>query len=249
MSGMADCSNRSLRSPDPKRLHVKRLVALAAALAALMAQPGRTDPERTGQDTLPQTPTDHTRHKRPEAIPPHRAPFVRRFANVFGDLPPKDILTFYARHIPEALAEFDDRCRENPGTARRYLSHLVKRYAALLPLRSRNAEEYKRILAVERMEAKTRRLGRTVRQQNKAGTDAADTGGSGPERGEADEERELRGLLSRVFAAVQQNQLIEINRLEAELRELRRLVAEREANKDLILQTRFEELAGTRNKR
>ena len=55
---------------------------------------------------------------------------------------------------------------------------------------------------------------------------------------------ELRDVLLRAFDASQQNQRIEVNRLEAELQAMRGLLDEREAKRDLILQQRFIQLTG-----
>ena len=46
---------------------------------------------------------------------------------------------------------------------------------------------------------------------------------------------ELKVVLETVFDESQQQQLIEINRLESEVRDLRRLANDRAANKDFIL--------------
>ena len=53
-----------------------------------------------------------------------------------------------------------------------------------------------------------------------------------------------RKLLEESFRFSQQNQLIEVNRLEAEVRDLRRLLEEREANRSLIMQQRYFQLTG-----
>ena len=55
---------------------------------------------------------------------------------------------------------------------------------------------------------------------------------------------ELRNLLEQAFDEAQQQQLIQINQLESEVRDLRRLATDRSKNRKYILQERFRTLTG-----
>ena len=128
-------------------------------------------------------------------------------------------------------------------SSKRYLKRMVRRYKRLERLRMTSPEEYERVIAVDRMEGESRRLGRRVRQ-----LDRALLSGEGNREAllfELDRAvGELRKLVEDTFARKQQSQLIEINRLEAEVRELRRLVEQREANRERVVERRFLELTG-----
>ena len=56
--------------------------------------------------------------------------------------------------------------------------------------------------------------------------------------------QQLREVLEKCFERSQQNQLIELNRLEAEVRDLRALLQQRQGARELILQQRFLDLSG-----
>jgi hypothetical protein len=108
-------------------------------------------------------------------------------------------------------------------------------------IRLENPDEHKRLLELEKLESKARMLGRQIQtlaartRENKV-----------PETllALARARRQLADLLTKGFETEQQSQQIEVNRLEAEIRELRRLLEERAANKNLILEQRFFQLTG-----
>ena len=168
---------------------------------------------------------------------------IRKLTESFPDLSLEEMMAFCKRSNPEALEEYREVHRENPAAAEALLRQLAGRYGELQEVRAKRPEEYERLVKIDRMESRSRRLARRIRTLAKAvAEDDANRVVLEPDLDRAREE--LKNLLQRVFTSIQQNQLIEINRLEAELRELRRLVEEREANNQLILQRRFSQLTG-----
>lgn len=153
----------------------------------------------------------------------------------------EDVIDFYRQNNGDVLSEFDELCRRDESAARAYLESMAHRFTELERLKGISQHEYERALSVERMEAQSRQLGRCIRTLSKA--IAAGQGNRGKLKAELEQaERKLRTSLGNAFTAVQQTERIEINRLEAEIRELRRLLTEREANRDLVIERRFVEL-------
>ena len=160
----------------------------------------------------------------------------------FPDLQMRAMLDFYRENGPDLFAEIQHQCAHAPAEAEDYVRTLAEHFMELERVRRDNPEEYKRLLALEKLEYRARILGRQIQRLS------ADKDKSGGKVGTllplARARRELAELLTKCFETEQQNQQIEVNRLEAEVRELRRFLEERAANKEIILQQRFFQLAG-----
>ena len=173
------------------------------------------------------------------------APYVRQAAARTDLAAAEEALRFFRTHGTgylvhlAALHADGDRAQ-----AHRFASDMVERFAYLQSVKARNPDEYERLVAIEEMTARSLVLARRVREE---GESPAEKGGAAEETGEATLDTpaaELTNLLERIFEARQQNQLIEINRLEAEVREMRRLLEQRQANKEMIVGRRYTELTG-----
>jgi len=169
------------------------------------------------------------------------ARFLSRFETRVAGVRTVDVIAFYRANNSEVLTEFDDLCQRDEAAARTYLESMARRFTELERLKGISQHEYERALKVERMEADSRRLGRRIREL----TEALASGSSGRSQLKAELEkakRKLRSNLAETFTAVHQTQRIEINRLEAEVRELRRMLTEREASRELVIERRFADL-------
>ena len=161
--------------------------------------------------------------------------------------PPLDVdamLDYYKRTSPDILAEV--AAQLPPGTKEPppLLVRLADHFRKMERLRRRNPKEYARLVELEKLENRARMAGHRIKRLAAlvAKSESADTATAKNALVAAKEE--LRTILEQAFDASQQNERIEINRLDAELRALRRLVDEREAKRDLILQQRFLRLSG-----
>jgi len=155
---------------------------------------------------------------------------------------PDDVVAFHRQYAPDLLAEWERRCREEATSAKAYFLLLADNFAAIDVLRKDDPDEYERQIRQQQTESQVRSLSRQIQALAVKEGDGADE----PDRLLARQrlKLELRHLLEKSFDEAQQRQLIEINRLEAEMRNLRRLADERAANRRLILGQRFYILTG-----
>jgi hypothetical protein len=153
---------------------------------------------------------------------------------------PDDIMTFHRQYAPDLLSEWERRCREEPTGAQAYFLLLADNFVTIDAVRAADPDEYERLLRQQKSESRVRDLSRQIQALS-----AHDDGGN-PHRLLTRQrlKLELKQLLEQSFDEAQQRQLIEINRLEAEMRNLRRLADERAANRRLILGQRFYILTG-----
>ena len=173
-----------------------------------------------------------------------RTQLVRELRESSPHVNTKEMFGFYREHFPAALSELNALCAEGEGAAEPCLRRMVRRYARYRAFAAGPKDELARELAIDRLELEARRLSRRIGNLREAASakDGADRRRSRKELAAAQER--LLALLREVFEVGQQNQLIEVNRLEAELRDMRRLLDEREANKDTIVRRRYRELVG-----
>lgn len=150
------------------------------------------------------------------------------------------MLEYYSRTSPDIHAEI--RTRVAGGDAAAYLGRLAEHYVRLDRVRERNPAEFERLLALDLLESRARMLGRLILQLSGAPAEGDAAKDSAAAVGRAKDE--LRGVLERAFEGTQQNQRIELNRLDAELRTMRRLLDERASKRDQIIRQRFLELCG-----
>ncbi len=164
----------------------------------------------------------------------------KNFPHVSSD----DLVHFYQKNNPDALKAFLEENERDDKTAQAYLEVLVGHFVRLQDMKNENPREYLRLLEIEQYESLSRRLSQKIRSLKAAQKSGSLTAEAKKELSQA--EVALHKILKKIFDAVQENQLIEINRLEAEMRELRRLLEERAVNQDAILRNRYEKLAGQR---
>jgi hypothetical protein len=154
------------------------------------------------------------------------------------------MLEYYSRTSPDIHAEIRTHVAGDASDATVYLGRLAEHYVRLDRVRERNPAEYERLMSVDLLESRARMLGRLILQFSGATPEGAaeDAAAAGAALARAKEE--LRGVLERAFESTQQNQRIELNRLDAELRTMRRLLDERASKRDQIVRQRFLELCG-----
>ncbi|NLF19568.1 MAG: hypothetical protein GX595_20250 [Lentisphaerae bacterium] len=154
------------------------------------------------------------------------------------------MLDYYSRTSPDIHAEIRTHIQGRAEDAAAYLGRLADHYQRLDRIRERNPDEFERLLNLDLLESRARMLGRLVLQSQAALNDGTADDAAAVRAAMTRAKEELRGVLERAFDNTQQNQRIELNRLEAELRTMRRLLDERAAKRDLIIRQRFIELCG-----
>ena len=154
------------------------------------------------------------------------------------------MLEYYSRTSPDIHAEVRTRLADGSEGASTYLGRLAEHYLRLDRVRERNPTEFDRLLALDLLESRARMLGRLVRQLSSVPAEGGGEDAAAAQAAAGRAKDELRGVLERAFEGTQQNQRIELNRLDAELRTMRRLLDERASKRDQILRQRFLELCG-----
>ncbi len=154
------------------------------------------------------------------------------------------MLEYYSRTSPDIHAEIRTRVADGSEGASAYLGRLAEHYLRLDRVRERNPTEFDRLVALDLLESRARMLGRLVRQLSSVPAEGASEDSAAAQAAVGRAKDELRGVLERAFEGTQQNQRIELNRLDAELRTMRRLLDERASKRDQILRQRFLELCG-----
>jgi hypothetical protein len=154
------------------------------------------------------------------------------------------LLAFYADYAPDLLAEWERRCAQHPSSADAYLSLLAEHYASVVKSKDEDPEEYERLLWQQRLESDVRQLSRRIQDLSRPDADDSLADTAARQLSLQGEKLRLRQLMEESFDRAQQRQLVEINRLENDVRDLRRLLSERAANRQLILEQRFKILTG-----
>ncbi len=165
-------------------------------------------------------------------------------ATPYPDLDAGALLDYYSRTSPDIHAEIRSRIESRAEDTAAYLSRLADHFQRLERVRQRSPTEFERLQNLDLLESRARMLGRLILQSNAALTDGSAEDASAVRASMNRAKEELRSVLERAFDGTQQNQRIELNRLEAELRTMRRLLDERAAKRDLIIRQRFIELCG-----
>jgi len=129
---------------------------------------------------------------------------------------------------------------------------LVEHFLDVEDARRNSPDEYKRLLDIEKMENRCQKLSVRIQQLRtaleKPGNDARED--SDKQRKElATAKNQLNVVILKLYTARQQNQLIAVNRLEAEVNELRKLIQQRDANRKEIVTRRFDLLITPPNPR
>ena len=216
--------------PDPCRC--LRTVAVLLALGLLSAATLHT----RAQATTP----DGTAPAQPDLLRAMRAALAESHPGIDAAA----MLDYYSRTSPDIHAEIRSRIEGAVADTPAYLRRLADHYQRIDRLRQRSPAEHERLVALDLLESRARMLGRLILQLGTARSDQAAEDAAGTRAAMSRAKDELRSVLERAFDGTQQNQRIELNRLEAELRTMRRLLDERASKRNLIIRQRFIELCG-----
>jgi len=168
---------------------------------------------------------------------------MRKLRGRFSSESDGAVIGFYAKTAPAFLVELSDRCSVDQEKGTTYFDGLVSRYARLAEIKDIRTDEHQRRSDILVLEGYSLSLARKIRNLKRV---LRESGGKDRElRSQlARTETQLSEALEEVFVATQQNQSIEINRLAAELREMRRLLQQRDANRDHIVRAQMRDLTG-----
>ncbi len=232
IAGLSWCCG--LRSAPPPR---------TAAPTAESRQSASAVPERSAS-----APTAKTTKTAAPATDPRKERVRSCFAGLRKEFPAvrlDRLMRFYRKNNPAALNRLAASLQANPGAGRRLGRQLIEHFLDLEETRRSSPDEYARLLAIEKLEARCLELSTRTRQLRIA-IEAAGRGGDAKKarRELTLVEAELRKLIDQLFTARQQNQLIAVNRLEAEVAELRKIIQQRDANRKNIVARRFRQLTG-----
>ena len=154
------------------------------------------------------------------------------------------MLGYYRANAPDLLEEIEKRRKAYPEAMDAYLAQLADHFREVDKLRGEDNALYDRMIRQEKRQCEVRKLSRDIQKLSK------------PPKNEpknVEEQRlallkekrlQLKNLLEQAFDEAQQQQLIQINKLESEVRDLRRLATDRSKNRKYILQERFRTLTG-----
>ena len=154
------------------------------------------------------------------------------------------MLQYYRTNAPDLLEEIEKRRKAYPEAMDAYLGQLADHFQEVDKLRGEDNALFDRMVRQEKQQCEVRKLSRDIQQLAKV-----------PKKESKNDEEQrlaqlkearakLRMLLEQSFDEAQQQQLIQINKLESEVRDLRRLATERSKNRKYILQERFRTLTG-----
>ena len=154
------------------------------------------------------------------------------------------MLGYYRENAPDLLEEVEKRRKAYPEAMDAYLGQLADHFQEVDKLRGEDNAAYDRMVKKEKQQCQVRRLSREIQQLAKPAKNEAKDAADQRLALLKESRLQLRKLLEQAFDEAQQQQLIQINKLESEVRDLRRLATERSKNRANILQERFRTLTG-----
>ena len=154
------------------------------------------------------------------------------------------MLGYYRTNAPDLLEEIEKRRKAYPEAMDAYLGQLADHFQEVDKLRGEDNAAYDRMVKKEKQQCQVRRLSREIQQLAKPAKNEAKDAADQRLALLKESRLQLRKLLEQAFDEAQQQQLIQINKLESEVRDLRRLATERSKNRANILQERFRTLTG-----
>lgn len=170
----------------------------------------------------------------------NRQEAFRKIEESHPGLKASELWEFHKRHAPDRIQEFERACQTSGARAQAILVRMADRYLEIEALREHSPDEYQRLVELEELESRARELGRRIAALARSARNPNDVGFKSLQ----ETRQELRTVLEACFERSQQNHLIELNRLEAEVRDLRALLQQRQGARELILQQRFLDLSG-----
>ena len=141
------------------------------------------------------------------------------------------LIAFYGKNSPDLLTEWEKRLKASPEKGIEYAKLLIKNYLDIDKFRESKPDEYERLVRQLKNDSLIRMTSLEI--QNLAKQENVD------KEKLLELKLKLRKLMEDAFDEAQRRQLLEINRLENEVRNLRNLAEQRAANKQSILQQRF----------
>lgn len=161
------------------------------------------------------------------------------------DIKSGEMLEYYSLNSPDVLVEIRSQVESSgahdPGP---YLRRLADHFTMMERVKRRSPTEFSRLVALEQLESRSRVLGQRIQQLTALVAEGSKSDSAAAKKALATAREELQAALERSFDESQQNQRIELNRLDAELRAMRRLIDEREVKRDLILRQRYLQFSG-----
>jgi len=217
-----------------RRGHYTGAARVAAGLTLLLTMVAAI-PAASGNnaEAMPPVPTEL---RQPDTV---QNEWKRRLRQVEPAVNVSDMVAFYQLNNPWTLADLDWLCAQRAPELQQQLQLHAEEFFRLESLRSTSPPEYLRMVHLQRLNSQSRQLGydlyRMQRQHNKQARVSEDD--------KIAVQKQLETVLAEIFEHEQKNQTVEIMRLEAELRELRRLLSQRKARKQQILDRRLLELS------
>lgn len=211
-------------------------VTAPAASAGSVSVAGKTDGAVTSSVKKP-TVVDALASRKAENMSHAR----KRFPEVDMNL----VLRFYEEYSPDLLDEWERRCRESLERSNGYFLSLVEHFVHLEAVRGSDRAEYMRLLEYELLQRQVRQVSQEIIRLVAMGQDLLSR--------ETEEARllhleqakaDLKALLERSFDESLRQQAYEIDKLEAEVSELRRILDTRRQNRQMTLEERFRKLTG-----
>ncbi len=157
---------------------------------------------------------------------------VKKATSEFAALDSKRMIEFYNSNAPDLIVEWQKRCTLSAEKGTEYTRLMIKNFLDIDKFRENNPEEYERLVKQQQNESLIRTTSLEIQILAKKNDDN--------DRERLNELKlKLKKLMEDAFDEAQRRQILEINRLENEVRNLRNLAEQRAANKQSILQQRF----------
>lgn len=167
----------------------------------------------------------------------------RELRQEFPELEPAACVRFYRTHGSARLEELNSLLTTDRPRARALARDLAQNFLRIQQAIEVSPAEHTRLVRIERLKNDSHVLARRIGQIHQPENAAADD----RKRADARQRRlqkQLVDLLGTIFTANTQNQQVEINRLQAELDEMKRLLKQREASRELVIRGDYLELVG-----
>ena len=154
------------------------------------------------------------------------------------------MLGYYRVNAPDLLEEVEKRRKVYPEAMDAYLGQLADHFQEVDKLRGEDNALYDRMIRQEKRQCEVRKLSRDIQKLSKPPKNEPKNVAEQRLALLKETRLQLKSLLEQAFDEAQKQQLIQINKLESEVRDLRRLATDRSKNRKNILQERFRTLTG-----
>ena len=169
----------------------------------------------------------------------------RELRRQLPELDPADCVRFYQTIAPVRFEKLASLVRTDRAKARETARCLAGNFLRIQQAKEVNPAEHARLLRIEKLKDHSHVVARRISQTPPGGNaGAAEDKLAATRHRRLQLQKQLVNLLQNIFAANTQNQQVEINRLQAELDEMRRVLAKREESRELIIRGSYLELVG-----